>query len=349
MTTIAAPGAGATRSPRRAGLARSSWRLHRLALIGILAVFAACAARVAVTGISTHAAYASYLSRHCVTSRNPACPRLLGQMGNDSWISGCAPWLVGVFLGAPRLAREFETGSYRFSAGQGISRRRQVVATVLLGAVIVAVCGCMLGLVTTWAADPWHRIALGNDTGMSYWDPGYFWVTAVTLPALSVLDFSIGVLAGALIRRTVPAIAATVAGVLAVTALGTGFGIIGAGPDGQGAAIRALLGVAPRTMPGASVTGGPSGSLLLRWWYAGRSGRHLSHQALEAVFRPVPPRLLDQPAAFTAWLARRHITPWITFQPAGRFWPFQAICAAVLAAAAAAMLLGAIRLDGRKG
>jgi hypothetical protein len=52
-----------------------------------------------------------------VTQRHPACGRLLGGL-DGSWVlsyGGMAilPGLIGVFIGAPLMARDFETDAYR--------------------------------------------------------------------------------------------------------------------------------------------------------------------------------------------------------------------------------------------
>jgi hypothetical protein len=60
---------------------------------------------------------------------------------------------------------------------------------------------------------------------MSYWEPDYFNITAVTLPAWTLLDFCLGVLAGAAIRRTAPAMAAVLAAAVIAAILGTGFAV----------------------------------------------------------------------------------------------------------------------------
>jgi hypothetical protein len=107
-------------------------------------------------GLHTHAAYASFPSQRCLTSRHPICSSLAGQMGSDSWISGLVPWLTGVFAGAPLAAREFETGAYRFSRGQGVSGRRQLVATLVAAGVLRVVASSLLGALTTGR---WTRCA----------------------------------------------------------------------------------------------------------------------------------------------------------------------------------------------
>ena len=249
-----------------------------------------------------------------------------------------------MFVGAPLLAREFETGTYRFSFTQSVSGRRQILTALLLAAALVVVCGCLLGLLATWAANPLHRIALGYDTGLSYWDPGYFWLTAVTLPALSLLDLSLGVLAGVLIRRAVPAIAAALAGALLVAALVTGFGASGAGPDGAGPVYRAMLGIAPLTARPLPTTG-PPGSFLLSWRYVGADGRNVPGRIL---YRIIPSREWAHPAALRTALAAHRISYLVTYQPASRYWLFQAAAAAILVVLAMAMGYAAIRLACRR-
>ena len=227
LTTAASP-----RTARRTRLAALGWntvRQHRLALIGLAIVFAGFGLRLVLTGIPLHATYAQYLSNHCLTERHPACGRLLNEM-DASWVmryGGMAvlPGLIGVFIGAPLVARDFETGAYRFGLAQGVSWRRQLVAKLLVIGAIVLIGSCLLGLLTMWCLAPFHRIALGYDTGISYWEPDYFNITAVTLPAWALLDFCLGVLAGALIKRSVPAMAVTLAGVIALAILGTGFAV----------------------------------------------------------------------------------------------------------------------------
>jgi hypothetical protein len=71
----------------------------------------------------TALAYARYLQNHYLTARLPLChPVLLNQMGADSWVlsklTGVAilPVLDGVFLGAPLVARDFETRYWLFQS-----------------------------------------------------------------------------------------------------------------------------------------------------------------------------------------------------------------------------------------
>jgi hypothetical protein len=137
MTEVAVPvPASPVRRARRADLAWNAARQHRLALVGLAIVFAGFGLRLALTGIPLHATYAQYLAQHCVTERHPACGRLLNEMGGF-WITSFAgmvvlPGLIGVFIGAPLVANDFETGAYRFGLAQGVSWRRQLIVKVLV-------------------------------------------------------------------------------------------------------------------------------------------------------------------------------------------------------------------------
>jgi len=111
---------------------------------------------------------------------------------------------------------------------------------LLVGGIVVA-GSCLLAVLAIWSKNPWHLVATGSDPGISYWSAGYFGITPVVLPAVALLDFCVGVALGALIRRTVPAMAATAIAVLAITWLTTGFGVTNHGDATYGRLAAALL------------------------------------------------------------------------------------------------------------
>jgi ABC-2 family transporter len=117
-----------------------------------------------------------------------------------------APALIGAFAGAPVLARELETGTFRFAWTQGIGRRRWTIAKLVLLAAVVAAAAGALTVLVAWYNQPWA--AAGYVTPFS---PRVFDLLGVAFAAWTLAAFAIGVLAGMLIRRAVPAIAATLA------------------------------------------------------------------------------------------------------------------------------------------
>ena len=69
------------------------------------------------------------------------------------------PGLVGMFVVAPLVAYDFETGAYRFALAQGVSGRRQLAARLLVIGAIVAIGSCVLG-----AASPCYRLVISPKT-----------------------------------------------------------------------------------------------------------------------------------------------------------------------------------------
>jgi hypothetical protein len=113
------------------------------------------------------------------------------------------PALVGMFWGAPLIARELETGTFRMAWTQSVTRERWLaVRLVLLGLASMAVTG-LLSLILTWWFSPIDRIQLNP------LDPSMFGVRGIVPVGYAAFAFALGVTAGALLRRTIPAMAVT--------------------------------------------------------------------------------------------------------------------------------------------
>ena len=120
-----------------------------------------------------------------------------------------APALIGVFWGAPLVAREFETGTFRLAWTEGVTRRSWI-ATKLAGVGLASmlVTG-VLSLFVTWWSSSYDRVNLNRLS------PGVFATRDIVPIGYGALAFTLGVTAGLLIRRTIPAM---------VAALGAFFG-----------------------------------------------------------------------------------------------------------------------------
>jgi hypothetical protein len=114
------------------------------------------------------------------------------------------PALIGAFWGAPLIARELETGTFRLAWTQSVTRQRWLaVKLVLPGLASMAIAG-LLSLILTWWFSPIDRVQLNRLT------PGMFGVRGITPIGYAAFAFALGVTLGAFIRRTVPAMAATI-------------------------------------------------------------------------------------------------------------------------------------------
>jgi hypothetical protein len=113
------------------------------------------------------------------------------------------PALIGAFWGAPLVARELETGTFRLAWTQSVTRQRWLaVKLTLTGLAGMAIAG-LLSLILTWWFSPIDRVQLNRLT------PAMFGVRGITPIGYAAFAFALGVTAGVLIRRTIPAMAAT--------------------------------------------------------------------------------------------------------------------------------------------
>ncbi|HKT04316.1 MAG TPA: ABC transporter permease subunit [Rugosimonospora sp.] len=119
------------------------------------------------------------------------------------------PAVIGVFWGAPLIARELEAGTHRLVWNQSVTRSRWV-ATKLLGVGLASiVVTALLSLAVTWWADPIDRIGPHRVT------PDIFASRGIVPIGYAAFAFALGAAAGVLVRRTVPAMAITLAVVIA--------------------------------------------------------------------------------------------------------------------------------------
>jgi ABC-2 family transporter len=121
------------------------------------------------------------------------------------------PPLIGAFIGAPLLAREPETGTFRYTWTQAFGRWRWTLAKLVPLAVVLATAAGVFSLLLNWYFQPYfapgnEKLTLEETTPFF---PGIFDLRGIGFAAWTLAAFSIGALAGMLIRRVVPAIVAT--------------------------------------------------------------------------------------------------------------------------------------------
>ena len=187
-----------------------TWRQHRATLISLPAVLAAVSVFLLVAGLKIHHDYAVLTA--CHPFQSGACQQLNTTFNQTDWTIGntvlifmnLAPALLGAFAGAPVLARELETGTFRYAWTQGYGRQRWTIAKLtLLAVVVVAVTGAFSQLFS-WFFRPF--IAQESLTVLS---ATVFATRGVVFAAWTLAAFAIGAFCGMLFRRTVPAMAVT--------------------------------------------------------------------------------------------------------------------------------------------
>lgn len=122
------------------------------------------------------------------------------------------PALTGLFWGAPMIARELETGTHRLAWNQSVTRSRWLAAKlVVLGTATVATTGLLGWAVTVWALQI-------DGAGADRITPLVYGARGIVPIGYAAFAFVLGVTAGMLLRRTVPAMAVTLAGYAAAVA-----------------------------------------------------------------------------------------------------------------------------------
>jgi hypothetical protein len=184
-----------------------TWRQQRLTLAGVIVVLGAASLYLYTTGGQIRAG-SDLIAARSGMSVTAALFQLI-------------PALIGAFVGAPAVARELDTGTFRFTWTQGFGRTRWTVATLAPLALTVTVAAGAFGLAFSWC---YGSLIAGRDGffALSPLTNITFDLRGVAVAGWTLVAFAIGVLAGVLIRRVVPAMFATIAawsGLALVTAV----------------------------------------------------------------------------------------------------------------------------------
>jgi hypothetical protein len=185
-------------------------RQFRAQGITVLALLAAVATAFLITGLGMHHSYAADLAT-CTTLGN--CDDAL-RVFQDSYRPAfgliqllviVAPALIGIFWGAPLIGRELETGTHQLAWNQTVTRTRWLaVKLTAIGAASIATAGALSYLLTWWAG-PLDQ--LNGDR----WAAMTFATRDIVPLGYAAFAFALGTTLGLLLRRTLPAMAITLA------------------------------------------------------------------------------------------------------------------------------------------
>jgi len=293
-----------------------TWRQHRVTLAGVAALLGALAVLLWIVGLHVHQAYSAAAA--CRPTSSAICDDMFGNFSvmdgflANGFLLQALPALIGVFVGAPLLAREMETGTFRYAWTQGIGRLRWALAKLVLLAISVTVASGLFSLVTTWYYQPYF--AASNPVPQPPLAPTLFDLRGVAFPAWTLAAFAIGALAGMLIRRVVPAIAATLAVYTGLVFAAGGF-------------LRAHY-LTPVLTSSLNVPG--TAWITSQWWTVTKNGQFAwagrpPMSVLDNITCPNsgPPNGKPTMVSIEQCVVQHGYTQWTSYQPTTRFWPFQ--------------------------
>ena len=353
LTVPARPGEEASLRPvpwRR--MAWVTWRQHRLALTGVAVFLGGLAVILWRTGLGLHQAYAAAAACRSVTS--PSCDQLQTRFTDmdvflaNGYVLQAVPALIGAFAGAPVLARELETGTFRYAWTQSFGRGRWALATLVPLAVAVTAAAGALTVLLSWYYEPYLTASNRFLTGESPL-ANFFVLRGVAFAAWTLTAFAVGTVAGMLTRRVVPAIAATLVG-YAGLAFATGLYLR---PHYLAPLLRRNL-----------FNPAPSAWVTSQWWTKGglTVGQSTMNPLMNRMFYQLMPvvhasaaqgsDVKDQKGQTNLDILRYHTqhgyTLWTRYQPASRFWPFQWIEAGWLLALSGLLIAATVWLVRRR-
>lgn len=232
-----------------------------------------------------------------------------------------APVLIGAFVGAPLAAREFETGTFRLAWNQSVTRGRWLAAKIALIGFVAVATGAILSVIVTWWSRPVDRVGgmpLANGQ-LGKLSPLIFGARDVVPIAYAAFGFTVGVLIGLLVRRTLPAMALT----LACVAL-----VLFAWPNVvRPHLISPVTTTTPITVNLTTAVVNHNGEITMPVtnlpgaWIV--SNRTLTPGGAVFSLPASGPCGGGSTAQCNAWFATQHLRRQVTYQPASRYWLFQ--------------------------
>lgn len=317
-----------------------AWRRYRPALLATVGLLAALTLYLLIRGHQMRHDYASVQS--CAPAASAACgfafSRFHDTYGNGGPVGALlvfVPGLIGAFVGAPLLARELETGTYRYAWTQSVGRMRWLAGLLIPGALGVAAISTGFGLVIAWFNQPLIASGIVQRLHITV-----FPLTGVAIAAWALLGFSLGVAAGVALRRVVPAIVASMSVWTALAFVAS---------HARQYDYQAPIATTRLQLRASDLS-------VAQWWTHGttRVGQDQLNQVLQGAGVPgltggeISAKPGGPPVDPVQYLLHHGYRQWTSFQPASRYWAFQGIEAAWLIVVSLLLLAAATWLVHRR-
>lgn len=309
-------------------MTRATWYKHRVSMVGMPAVFLLAAAALFADGaVQRHRLSVLHLGGCLVanaTTGGSWC------VDNAAWASFSSsqnpeliavavlalPALAGLFAGVPWVAREFESGAFRFTWTQGIGPRVWLLGTFGPLVVLAAVSAAIYGAAAYW----WYQIAQWQaDTSIWSWRWSSFELTPLSLAGWTVLTMALALLCGVLVRRVLPAMIVFTVALGACAYLSQAW--LRPRLFGIGTVVKQVSWNTPAGWPPSTTT------YSVQSWLQTPGGHRVGWPAVSNL---------------AAWVAQHHATFWVEYQPYSHLIWLELARNGILAAVAALAVLASV-------
>jgi ABC-type transport system involved in multi-copper enzyme maturation permease subunit len=239
------------------------------------------------------------------------------------------PGVIGLFWGAPLVAREFETGTWRLVFTQSVTRTRWLGVKLLLGALASMAAAGLLSLLITWWSSP---IDQANATLYTSFEQ-----RNIVPIGYAAFAFALAVLVGVLVRKTVPAMAVSLGAFVGARLVFTHWvrpHLISPVTGSFGLNATTVTGVAPTAYGTSFLPGSPS--LPNAWIYSTKIVDNTGHPLTSAALKALCPQLnlgagprggarTTAPYPYQDCIPRVAVKfhEVVVYQPSSHYWPLQ--------------------------
>ena len=305
-----------------------TWRQHRGEALALVLLVAVIGVILLVLGLPMHNLFPLGAAHCAVPPLDQACRIGLTQLQRDYdyatpilVLLNLVPFAIGAFLGAPLLARELEAGTWQLAWTQAVPRMRWLAAKLTALGTLTVLLAVLFSSLISWYRQPLDLFGRFEING--------FDVSGTVPLAYALFAFAVATAAGALLRRSLPALAASLATFVAVRATVA----VWLRPNYR-TPLRIFEAI-PTDSAGASVATNNVQDWTLGDGFSDAAGNHLDDVAVS---------MLDHKAAeagvdVKTYMHDLGIHRWATYHPADRFWTFQLIETGLFVGLAAILLV----------
>jgi hypothetical protein len=305
-----------------------TWRQHRSEALALGLVVAAIGIILVVLGLPMHDLFPLGAAHCAVPPVDAACRIGITRLQQDYGYAqpmlillNLVPFAIGAFLGAPLLARELEAGTWQLAWTQAVPRMRWLAVKLTALGMLTVVLAAAFSALTTWYRQP-------LDLLVGRFELDGFDVSGIAPVACALFAFALATAAGALLRRSLPALGAALVAFVAVRAT------VGGGLRPHYRTPITLIEAIPAGSGPVNVGTANLHDWVLDEGVSDAAGKRLNNLATIMLDGKARDAGMDP----GTYLHDQGFHRWVTYQPADRFWTFQLIETGILVGLAAILL-----------